>query len=115
MLKPPRAYNYSEDTFDDNTEVALSTAALRRLAAEVLRLIVAAAFDDIALEAWQADMTELTKNFRDSANVATASAKAAATQSWTQWADAAMEKGGSRMHKVCAVQLPWSPYAVLSS
>ena len=83
----------------------------------LLRLcgFVADAWDDIDLEAWQTDMEELTENFRANAKVATTAAKAAATQSWTQWADAAMEKGGSRMHKVCAIQLPWPPYAVLSS
>ena len=97
-----------------DADFQLSLSAVHRLAEQALLAIADGQWGGAALEAWNLEGEELSLAVGANADHAVSAHNSAASQSWNEWAALASEKGGKRMHKVCAVQLPWQPFTVLS-
>ena len=96
-------------------DLQLAHCRLLGIALAALELAKGGSTDLAAIAAWKASALELQQLLQEEAARSRREASAKSSTSWLEWADLAMQRGGGKMHKHCATQLPWKPFAVLQS
>ena len=94
-------------------DLQLAHSRLLGTALAALELAKGGSTDLAAIAAWKSSALGLQQLLQEEAARSKREARAKSSTSWLEWADLAMQRGGGKMHKHCATQLPWKPFAVL--
>ena len=96
----------------NQVDLQLAHSRLMGMAWAALELAKGGSTDLAAIAAWKARALGLQQLLQEEATRCKREARAKSSTSWHEWADLAMQRGGGRMHKHCAIQLPWKQCSV---